>query len=209
MPDANVAFAHGQMSERELERIMMGFIEGEIDVLIATTIIETGLDISNVNTIIIDNADQMGLSQLYQLRGRVGRSNRTAYAFLMYKKDKILREVAEKRLAAIREYTDLGSGIKVAMRDLEIRGAGNLLGAAQSGHMEAVGYELYCKMLSEAVRTMKGEQPEKEDLDTNIDLQVDAFIPASYIKSEYQKLDMYKRIALWRMRVNAPTWKTN
>ena len=195
MPDANVAFAHGQMSERELERIMMGFIEGEIDVLIATTIIETGLDISNVNTIIIDNADQMGLSQLYQLRGRVGRSNRTAYAFLMYKKDKILREVAEKRLAAIREYTDLGSGIKVAMRDLEIRGAGNLLGAAQSGHMEAVGYELYCKMLSEAVRTMKGEQPEKEDLDTNIDLQVDAFIPASYIKSEYQKLDMYKRIA--------------
>lgn len=195
VPDANVAFAHGQMSERELERIMMGFIEGEIDVLIATTIIETGLDISNVNTIIIDNADQMGLSQLYQLRGRVGRSNRTAYAFLMYKKDKILREVAEKRLAAIREYTDLGSGIKVAMRDLEIRGAGNLLGAAQSGHMEAVGYELYCKMLSEAVRTMKGEQPEKEDLDTNIDLQVDAFIPASYIKSEYQKLDMYKRIA--------------
>lgn len=195
VPDANVAFAHGQMSERELERIMMSFIQGEIDVLIATTIIETGLDISNVNTIIIDNADQMGLSQLYQLRGRVGRSNRTAYAFLMYKKDKILREVAEKRLAAIREYTDLGSGIKVAMRDLEIRGAGNLLGAAQSGHMEAVGYELYCKMLSEAVRTMKGERPEREEMETNIDLQVDAFIPASYIKSEYQKLDMYKRIA--------------
>lgn len=195
VPDANVAFAHGQMSERELERIMMSFIQCEIDVLIATTIIETGLDISNVNTIIIDNADQMGLSQLYQLRGRVGRSNRTAYAFLMYKKDKILREVAEKRLAAIREYTDLGSGIKVAMRDLEIRGAGNLLGAAQSGHMEAVGYELYCKMLSEAVRTMKGERPEREEMETNIDLQVDAFIPASYIKSEYQKLDMYKRIA--------------
>ena len=183
------------MSERELERIMMSFIQGEIDVLIATTIIETGLDISNVNTIIIDNADQMGLSQLYQLRGRVGRSNRTAYAFLMYKRDKMLREVAEKRLAAIREYTDLGSGIKVAMRDLEIRGAGNLLGAAQSGHMEAVGYELYCKMLSEAVRTMKGEQPEREEMETTIDLQVDAFIPSSYIKSEYQKLDMYKRIA--------------
>ena len=195
VPDANVAFAHGQMSERELERIMMSFIEGEIDVLIATTIIETGLDISNVNTIIIDNADQMGLSQLYQLRGRVGRSNRTAYAFLMYKRDKILREVAEKRLEAIREYTDLGSGIKVAMRDLEIRGAGNLLGAAQSGHMEAVGYDLYCKMLSEAVQTMKGERPEKEESETNIDLQVDAFIPASYIKSEYQRLDMYKRIA--------------
>lgn len=195
VPDANVAFAHGQMSERELERIMMTFIQGEIDVLIATTIIETGLDISNVNTIIIDNADQMGLSQLYQLRGRVGRSNRTAYAFLMYKRDKMLKEVAEKRLEAIKEYTELGSGIKVAMRDLEIRGAGNLLGAAQSGHMEAVGYELYCKMLNEAVLAMKGEKAEQEDFGTTIDLQVDAFIPASYIKSEFQKLDMYKRIA--------------
>jgi transcription-repair coupling factor (superfamily II helicase) len=195
VPDASVAYAHGQMSERELERIMMSFIQGEIDVLIATTIIETGLDISNVNTIIIDNADQMGLSQLYQLRGRVGRSNRTAYAFLMYKRDKMLKEVAEKRLAAIKEYTDLGSGIKVAMRDLEIRGAGNLLGAAQSGHMEAVGYDLYCKMLNEAVLAMKGEKPEREEEDTSVDLQVDAFIPATYIKSEFQKLDMYKRIA--------------
>lgn len=147
VPDAAVAFAHGQMSERQLEKIMLSFINGEIDVLVSTTIIETGLDISNVNTIIIDNADQMGLSQLYQLRGRVGRSNRTAYAFLMYKRDKMLKEIAEKRLAAIKEFTDLGSGIKVAMRDLEIRGAGNLLGAAQSGHMEAVGYDLYCKML--------------------------------------------------------------
>lgn len=195
VPDANVAFAHGQMSERELERIMMRFIQGEIDVLIATTIIETGLDISNVNTIIIDNADQMGLAQLYQLRGRVGRSNRTAYAFLMYKRNKMLKEVAQKRLEAIREYTELGSGIRVAMRDLEIRGAGNLLGAAQSGHMEAVGYELYCKMLNEAVLAMKGEKKEQEEQDTTIDLQVDAFIPASYIKSEFQKLDMYKRIA--------------
>lgn len=195
VPDANVAYAHGQMSERELENIMMSFISGEIDVLVSTTIIETGLDISNVNTIIIDNADQMGLSQLYQLRGRVGRSNRTAYAFLMYKKDKMLKEVAEKRLAAIREYTELGSGIKVAMRDLEIRGAGNLLGAAQSGHMEAVGYDLYCKMLNDAVRQLKGEIKEEEEFETAIDLQVDAYIPAKYIPSEFQKLDMYKRIA--------------
>lgn len=195
VPDANVAFAHGQMSERELENIMMSFISGEVDVLVATTIIETGLDISNVNTIIIDNADQMGLSQLYQLRGRVGRSNRTSFAFLMYKRNKMLKEVAEKRLAAIREYTELGSGIKVAMRDLEIRGAGNLLGAAQSGHMEAVGYDLYCKMLNDAVRRLKGDNTIEEEFETAIDLQVDAYIPATYIPSEFQKLDMYKRIA--------------
>lgn len=195
VPDANVAFAHGQMSERQLENIMMSFISGEIDVLVATTIIETGLDISNVNTIIIDHADRMGLSQLYQLRGRVGRSNRTAYAFLMYQHGKMLREVAEKRLAAIREYTELGSGIKVAMRDLEIRGAGNLLGAAQSGHMEAVGYDLYCKMLNEAVRQMKGEDTGGSDFETGIEIQIDAYIPATYIRSEFQKLDMYKRIA--------------
>lgn len=195
VPNANVAFAHGQMSERQLENIMMSFISGEIDVLVATTIIETGLDIANVNTIIIDHADRMGLSQLYQLRGRVGRSNRTAYAFLMYQRGKMLREVAEKRLAAIREYTELGSGIKVAMRDLEIRGAGNLLGAAQSGHMEAVGYDLYCKMLNEAVRQMKGESTEDQEFETAIDIQMDAYIPATYIRSEFQKLDMYKRIA--------------
>lgn len=194
VPDANIAFAHGQMKERELENIMLSFIEGEIDVLIATTIIETGLDIPNVNTIIIDHADRMGLSQLYQLRGRVGRSNRTAYAFLMYQHGKLLKEVAEKRLAAIREYTELGSGIRVAMRDLEIRGAGNLLGAAQSGHMAAVGYDLYCKMLNEAVRQLKGEQVE-EEFETSIDLLVDAYIPASYIPSEFIKLDMYKKIA--------------
>ena len=156
VPDATVAFAHGQMKETELERIMYRFINGEIDVLVSTTIIETGLDISNVNTMIIHDADNMGLSQLYQLRGRVGRSNRTAYAFLMYRRNKMLKEVAEKRLAAIKEYSDLGSGFKIAMRDLEIRGAGNLLGAEQSGHMEAVGYDLYCKMLSEAVKEAKG-----------------------------------------------------
>ena len=146
VPEANVAIAHGQMYERTLEKIMFDFISGEIDVLVSTTIIETGLDISNVNTMIIDDADRLGLSQLYQLRGRVGRSNRTAYAFLMYRRDKMLKEVAEKRLHAIKEFTELGSGFKIAMRDLEIRGAGNLLGAEQSGHMEAVGYDLYCKI---------------------------------------------------------------
>ena len=193
VPDANVAFAHGQMKERELEDIMYDFINGDIDVLVST-IIETGLDIPNANTMIIQDADRFGLSQLYQLRGRVGRSNRMAYAFLLYQRDKLLKEVAEKRLSAIREFTDLGSGIKIAMRDLEIRGAGNLLGEAQSGHMEAVGYDLYCKMLNEAVRQLKGG-PEAETFTTLIDLNVDAYIPEYYIKNEYQKLDIYKRIA--------------
>lgn len=195
VPEANVSFAHGQMSERELERIMFSFINGEIDVLVSTTIIETGLDISNVNTMIIDDADRLGLSQLYQLRGRVGRSNRTAYAFLMYRRDKMLKEIAEKRLQAIKEFTELGSGFKIAMRDLEIRGAGNLLGAQQSGHMEAVGYDLYCKMLNDAIKTMKGEISEEETFETTVDMDVDAFIPATYIKNEFQKLDVYKRIA--------------
>lgn len=194
VPDANVAFAHGQMKERELEDIMYDFINGDIYVLVSTTIIETGLDIPNANTMIIQDADRFGLSQLYQLRGRVGRSNRMAYAFLLYQRDKLLKEVAEKRLSAIREFTDLGSGIKIAMRDLEIRGAGNLLGEAQSGHMEAVGYDLYCKMLNEAVRQLKGG-PEAETFTTLIDLNVDAYIPEYYIKNEYQKLDIYKRIA--------------
>ncbi|MGN0376664.1 MAG: transcription-repair coupling factor [Suilimivivens sp.] len=194
VPEANVAFAHGQMQERELERIMYDFINGEIDVLVSTTIIETGLDISNVNTMIIHDSDNMGLSQLYQLRGRVGRSNRTAYAFLMYKRDKMLKEVAEKRLAAIKEFTDLGSGFKIAMRDLEIRGAGNLLGVKQHGHMQAVGYDLYCKMLNEAVKSLKGISTQ-EDFNTTVDLDVDAFIPPTYIVNEVQKLDIYKRIA--------------
>ncbi len=175
VPDANVGFAHGQMKERELEKIMYGFINGEIDVLVSTTIIETGLDISNVNTMIIHDSDQMGLSQLYQLRGRVGRSNRTSYAFLMYRRNKMLKEVAEKRLHAIREFTEIGSGFKIAMRDLEIRGAGNLLGAEQSGHMEIVGYDLYCKMLAEAVQEAKGIAP-AEAFETTIDLHVSAYI---------------------------------
>ncbi len=195
VPEANVAFAHGQMNEHELERIMYDFVEGEIDVLVSTTIIETGLDISNANTMIIHDSDNLGLSQLYQLRGRVGRSSRTAYAFLMYKRDKMLKEVAEKRLAAIKEFTDLGSGFKIAMRDLEIRGAGNLLGMRQHGHMEAVGYDMYCKMLNEAVKNLKGLPVEAADFNTSVDLDVDAFIPASYIVNEVQKLDIYKRIA--------------
>ncbi|NLG05519.1 MAG: transcription-repair coupling factor [Clostridia bacterium] len=194
VPEATVAYAHGQMKEHELERIMYDFINQDIDVLVTTTIIETGLDISNVNTMIIHDSDQMGLSQLYQLRGRVGRSNRTAYAFLMYRRNKMLKEVAEKRLQAIREFTDLGSGFKIAMRDLEIRGAGNLLGEKQSGHMEAVGYDLYCKMLNEAVKRKKGQQTEETYL-TSVDMNVDAFIPGSYIVNEYQKIDIYKRIA--------------
>ena len=176
VPEVTVAYAHGQMKEHQLERIMYEFISGEIDVLVSTTIIETGLDISNVNTMIIHDADRL------------------AYAFLLYRRDKMLKEVAEKRLAAIREFTDLGSGFKIAMRDLEIRGAGNLLGAEQHGHMEAVGYDLYCKMLNEAVRLLKGEIKE-EDFTTTMDLNVDAFIPDSYIPNEYQKLDVYKRIA--------------
>ncbi|MBO4901767.1 MAG: transcription-repair coupling factor [Lachnospiraceae bacterium] len=194
IPEANIAYAHGQMKEQDLERIMFDFVNGEIDVLVSTTIIETGLDISNVNTMIVHDSDKMGLAQLYQLRGRVGRSNRTAYAFLMYKKDKVLKEVAEKRLRAIREFTELGSGFKIAMRDLEIRGAGNLLGSRQSGHMEAVGYDMYCKMLNDAIRRKQGAE-EIPDSSVSVELDVDAFIPESYIMNEHQKIEIYKRIA--------------
>lgn len=194
VPEAVVEYAHGQMSERELEDIMLRFIKGEIDVLVSTTIIETGLDIPNANTMIIHDAENYGLSQLYQLRGRVGRSDRAAYAFLMYKKDKLIKETAEKRLKAIREFTDLGSGIKVSMKDLEIRGAGNLLGADQSGHMEAVGYDLYCKMLNDAIKKERGEEVE-EHFDTTVKLPFDAFIPSTYVRNEFIKLDLYKRIS--------------
>lgn len=194
VPDAQVAYAHGKMPEGSLENIMLDFINGQIDVLVCTTIIETGLDIPNVNTIIVHDADKFGLAQMYQLRGRVGRSNRAAYAFLLYRRDKVLRETAEMRLTAIKEFSQLGSGIKIAMRDLEIRGAGNLLGSEQHGHMEAVGYDLYCSMLNEAVRRLRGKEIEK-DYQTSIDLNVNAFIPSKYITNEYQKLDIYKRIA--------------
>lgn len=195
VPEATVAFAHGQMSERHLEQIMMDFVNGDIDVLVSTTIIETGLNIPNVNTIIIHDSDRYGLSQLYQLRGRVGRSNRTSYAFIMYQRNKILKEDAEKRLQAIREYTDLGSGIKIAMRDLEIRGAGNLLGSEQHGHMEAVGYDLYCKMLNMAVKKEKGELEMEETFETTVDIPISAYIPDSYIRNEAERMEIYKRIA--------------
>lgn len=195
VPEARVAYAHGQMTERELESIMKDFIEGELDLIVCTTIIETGLDIPNVNTIIIQDADRLGLSQLYQIRGRVGRSNRLAYAYLTYHKDKVLQEVAEKRLQVIKEFTEFGSGFKIAMRDLEIRGAGNLLGAEQHGHMETVGYDMYCKLLDEAVRQIKGEDVSL-DFETTIDINVNAFIPSYYIKNEEQKLEVYKKISL-------------
>jgi len=194
VPDATVEYAHGRMDERNLENIMLDFIKGDIDVLVSTTIIETGLDIPNVNTMIIHDSDRMGLAQLYQLRGRVGRSNRTSYAFLMYRKDMLLKETAEKRLAAIREFTDLGSGFKIAMKDLEIRGAGNVLGAEQSGHMAEVGYDLYCKMLDTAIKQEKGEEI-KPEFTTCLDMDTDAYIPNTYVRNENLKLDLYKRIA--------------
>lgn len=194
IPGARIEFAHGRMNERELEDIMRRFTRHDIDVLVSTTIIETGLDISNVNTMIIHNAENFGLSQLYQLRGRVGRSDRRAYAFLMYKKDRIITEVAEKRLSAIREFTELGSGYKISLSDLEIRGSGNVLGKKQSGHMEAVGYDLYCRMLSDAVSDGMGRKRRAEFL-TSVTLPLDAFIPDNYIMSEYIKLEMYKEIA--------------
>ena len=194
VPEANVAFAHGQMSERELETIMLEFMSGGIDVLICTTIIETGLDIPNVNTIIIQDADCMGLSQLYQLRGRVGRSNRSSFAYLMYRKNKVLKEISEKRLQTIKEFTEFGSGFKVAMRDLEIRGAGNLLGAEQHGHMDVVGYDMYCKLLDSAVLELRGEKA-PEEFETLIDLKINAYIPPSYIENEERKLEMYKKIS--------------
>ncbi len=216
IPDARIEYAHGRMNERELEDIMSEFVSGEIDVLVSTTIVETGLDIPNANTLIVDGAERMGLSQLYQLRGRVGRSNRTSYAFLMYRRDMMLSEEAEKRLKAIREFTELGSGIRIAMRDLEIRGAGNVLGAEQHGQMQAVGYDLYCKLLSQAVRLMQAQAADGAELskeagsgvvaaegtthvvpqvETSIDCEIDAFIPEDYISDEYHKLDIYKRIA--------------
>lgn len=195
VPNAEVAYAHGQMTKKQLETVMTDFINKDIDVLVCTTIIETGLDISNVNTIIIQDADRMGLSQLYQLRGRVGRSTRSSFAYLMYRKDKVISEVSEKRLQTIREFTEFGSGFRVAMKDLEIRGAGDLLGSAQSGNMDSVGYEMYCKLLDEAVRELKGEATEK-DFETLMDLRVNAFIPLKYIGNESQRLEMYKKIAL-------------
>ena len=194
VPESKVSIAHGQMTERQLENEMISFMANESNVLVCTTIIETGIDIQNVNTIIVYDSDKMGLSQLYQLRGRVGRSNRIAYAYLLYTKDKVLTEVAEKRLKALKDFTELGSGFKIAMRDLEIRGAGNMVGSSQHGHMAAVGYDLYCRMLEDTIKIVKGEI-EKEPIETTVDLKVDAYIPSSYIEDEIQKIEVYKKIA--------------
>ncbi len=194
VPDAEVTYAHGQMNEQELEAVMLDFLEGEKDVLVTTTIIETGVDIPNVNTLIIYNADQMGLSQLYQIRGRVGRSNRIAYAYFTYQRDKVLTEVAEKRLQAIKEFTELGSGFKIAMRDLSIRGAGNLLGAEQHGFIDSVGFDLYSQMLKEAIEERKGiREKEEKKVSVELEVPVDAYIPESYIRDSKQKIEMYKR----------------
>ena len=198
VPEARVAVGHGQMNERALEDVMLSFINGETNVLVATTIIESGIDIPNANTMIIMDSDRYGLSQLYQLRGRVGRSNRLAYAYLMYQRDKVLTEVAQKRLMAIREFTEFGAGFKVAMRDLEIRGAGNLLGTEQSGHMMNIGYELYCKLVDDAVRALQGEVVNENREETSVEINISAYIPDRYIEDESLKLQMYKKIATIR-----------
>jgi transcription-repair coupling factor (superfamily II helicase) len=195
VPHAVTAIGHGRMSEDTLESTMLDFVEGRINVLIATTIIENGIDIPNANTMIILNADRFGLAQLYQLRGRVGRSSRLAYAYLMYQPGKVLTEIARKRLAAIREFTEFGAGFKLAMRDLELRGAGNILGEAQSGHIESIGYELYCKEIDRAVRQLKGEDVGEARSDISIELPVHASIPADYIPDETLRLEAYRRIA--------------
>ncbi|MBP3361126.1 MAG: transcription-repair coupling factor [Clostridia bacterium] len=194
-PDKTVRVGHGQMDEGQLEDIMHDMVTGETDILVCTTIIETGLDIPNANTIIIENADRMGLSQLYQLRGRVGRSNRKAYAYLTYQRDKIISEVAQKRLQAIKEFTEFGSGFRIALKDLEIRGAGDILGAQQHGHMDAVGYDLYCRILRESVNEAIGAAPE-EEIETSIDINIDAYLPERYISDPSQRIDIYKRIAM-------------
>jgi len=197
VPNANVAYAHGQMSGSQIEDIMERFVQKEIDVLVCTTILESGIDIPNANTIIVENADRLGLAQLYQIRGRVGRADRQAYAYITYKRDKMITEVAEKRLKAIKEFTEFGSGFKIAMRDLEIRGAGSLLGEMQHGHIDEVGYDTYCKILDEVIKEQKGIKVE-EEIDTIIDINVSSFIPDSYIENSDQKMENYRNIALCR-----------
>ncbi|NLP14035.1 MAG: transcription-repair coupling factor [Clostridium sp.] len=195
VPDARIGIAHGQMSETALENVMFQFINGEYDVLVCTTIIESGLDMPNVNTIVVENADMMGLAQLYQLRGRVGRSNRLAYAYITYKKDKMISEIAQKRLQAIKEFTEFGSGFKIAMRDLQIRGAGNILGPQQHGHIDSVGYDMYCRLLAEAINELQGNPVSDSDLEISIDINISAYIDDEYIEDENQKIEIYKKIA--------------
>ncbi len=194
VPDARVKLAHGKMSGKEIEEIMEEFALKNIDVLVCTTIMESGIDIPNANTMIIEDADRLGLAQLYQIRGRVGRSDKKAYAYITYRKNKVLSEVSEKRLKAIKEFTEFGSGFKIALRDLEIRGAGNILGTEQSGHIESVGYEMYTRLLEEAVKELQGEEVE-EQFDIQIDLKVSAYIPDEYISNNSQKIEVYQNIA--------------
>ncbi len=199
VPEAKVGYAHGKMTGNELEEIMFDFINQKINVLVCTTILESGIDIPNANTIIVENADRLGLAQLYQIRGRVGRSNIQSYAYITYKRDKLLSEVADKRLKAIKEFTEFGSGFKIAMRDLEIRGAGSLLGEVQHGHIDQVGYDTYCKLLDEVVKEMQGETVQ-EEIDVQIDINVSSFIPDEYIESGSQKIDIYQNIALCKTK---------
>ena len=194
IPEASIGFVHGQMSEVRLENTLLDFINGEYDVLVTTTIIETGVDIPNANTLFIENADHMGLSTLYQLRGRVGRSNRIAYAYLMYRPDKSLTEVSEKRLEAIKGFTELGSGFKIAMRDLSIRGAGNILGASQSGFIDSVGFEMYSQLLEEAIAKKQGQEHRRQKSNAELNLQIDAYLPNEYISDQRQKIEIYKQI---------------
>jgi transcription-repair coupling factor (superfamily II helicase) len=202
VPEATIGYVHGQMSEIQLENTLYAFVEGEYDIIVTTTIIETGVDIPNANTLFIENADHMGLSTLYQLRGRVGRSSRIAYAYLMYRPDKSLTEVAEKRLEAIKGFTELGSGFKIAMQDLSIRGAGNILGAAQSGFIDSVGYELYSQLLEQAILEKQGKAAQRQKSNSEINLQIDAYLPSDYIADQRQKIEIYKRIKSIDSRVN-------
>ena len=195
VPEAKVVYAHGKMTGNEIEEIMEDFIEGKTDILVCTTILESGIDIPNANTIIVENADRMGLAQLYQIRGRVGRSDRQGYAYITYKRDKLLSEVADKRLKAIKEFTEFGSGFKIAMRDLEIRGAGSLLGEIQHGHLEQVGYDTYCNLLDEVIKEMQGTVVQPE-IDVQIDLDATCYIPDTYISDSSQKIEIYQDIAL-------------
>lgn len=201
VPEAKVGFAHGKMSGRELEEIMESFINHEINVLVCTTILESGIDIPNANTIIVENADRLGLAQLYQIRGRVGRSDKQAYAYITYKRDKLLSEVADKRLKAIKEFTEFGSGFKIAMRDLEIRGAGSMLGEMQHGHMEKVGYDTYCKLLDEVIKEMQGIEVVEEQ-DVQIDLAVSSYIPDNFIEIVVKRLKYTKTLLYAEQKKN-------